>query len=151
MPHNSAAQLTVTLGGFMRVRDVMTKNPICAGPTTTVGAIARIMADANCGEIPICKDGRLVGIVTDRDVTCRTVARRLNPEETKAADIMTLLPVSVFEDDALSNAIAIMEQESIRRAPVVDTSGTLVGILSQVDVAMRASYRKAGKMLAKPR
>lgn len=135
----------------MRVRDVMTKNPICAVPATTVGAIARIMADANCGEIPICKDGRLVGIVTDRDVTCRAVARRLDPEQTKAADIMTLLPVSVFDEDRLTEAIAIMEQESIRRAPVIDANGALVGILSQVDVAMRASYRKAGKMLAKPR
>ncbi|HJT17440.1 MAG TPA: CBS domain-containing protein, partial [Thermoanaerobaculia bacterium] len=61
----------------MRVRDVMTKNPFCAGPTTTVAALARLMADSNCGEIPICKDGRLVGIVTDRDITCRTVARQL--------------------------------------------------------------------------
>lgn len=135
----------------MRVRDVMTKNPVCAGPTTTVVALARLMAESNCGEIPICKDGRLVGVVTDRDVTCRTVARLLDPEQTKAADIMTLLPVSLFEDDSLANAIAVMEQESIRRAPVLNATGTLVGILSQVDVAMRASYRKAGKMLAKPR
>lgn len=135
----------------MKVRDVMTKNPICAGPTTSVGALARLMSDANCGEVPICKDGRLVGVVTDRDVTCRIVARRLDAEATRAADIMTLLPVSVSADDSLSTAIDIMEQESIRRAPVVDATGTLVGILSQVDVAMRASYRKAGKMLAKPR
>lgn len=132
-----------------RVRDVMTSNPICSTPDASVEALARLMSDTNCGEIPICKDGKVVGIVTDRDITCRTIARGLNPTQTKAGDIMTLLPVTVFDDDPLRKAIEVMEEESIRRVPVVDANGMMVGILSQVDVAIRASQRKAGHMLSK--
>lgn len=132
-----------------RVRDVMTANPISSTPDASVESLARLMSDTNCGEIPICRDGKVVGIVTDRDVTCRTIARGLNPSYTKAGDIMTLLPVTVFDDDPLRRAIEVMEEESIRRVPVVDANGTMVGILSQVDVAMRASQRKAGHMLAR--
>lgn len=131
-----------------RVRDVMTPNPICSPPEASVIAVARQMSNMNCGEIPICRDGKVVGIVTDRDVTCRTIARGLDPAQTKAGDIMTLLPVTVYADDPLRRAIALMEQESIRRVPVVDANGEMVGILSQVDVATRASQRKAGHMLA---
>ncbi|HUJ13246.1 MAG TPA: CBS domain-containing protein [Thermoanaerobaculia bacterium] len=129
----------------------MTATPVYAVPGATVESIARLMSETNCGEIPICKDGRLVGVVTDRDVVCRTIARGLDPSSTKASDVMTLLPVTVFDSDALREAIRVMEEESIRRVPVVDSSGALVGILSQVDVAMRASQRKAGHMLAKAR
>ena len=134
-----------------RVRDVMTANPISSVPEATVEAVARLMSDTNCGEIPICKGGKVVGIVTDRDVTCRTVARGLNPSETRAGDIMTLLPVTVFDDDPLSKAIDVMELEGVRRVPVVDANGLMVGILSQVDVAVRASKRKAGHLLAQMR
>lgn len=133
----------------VKVREVMTPNPIFALPEATVEAVARLMADTNCGEIPICKDGRVVGIVTDRDITCRTVARGVDPKRTRAGDIMTRLPVTIFADDPLRKAIEVMEQEVIRRLPVVDGDGVLIGILSQVDVAMRASQRKAGHMLAK--
>jgi CBS domain-containing protein len=134
-----------------KVRDVMTANPICSTPEASVESVARLMSDTNCGEIPICRDGKVVGIVTDRDVTCRTIARGLNPSHTKAGDIMTLLPVTVFDDDPLRKAIDVMDEESVRRVPVVDASGQIVGILSQVDVAMRASQRKAGHLLAKER
>lgn len=134
-----------------KVREVMTPNPIFSPPDASVLAIARQMADANCGEIPICKDGKVVGIVTDRDITTRTIARGLDPRLTKANDIMTLLPVTVFADDPLRTAIDVMEEEGIRRVPVVDKNGTIIGIVSQVDVAMRASQRKAGHMLSRVR
>jgi len=129
----------------------MTPNPISSTPESSVESVARLMSDTNCGEIPICKNGKVVGIVTDRDVTCRTVARGLSPTETKAGDIMTLLPVTVFDDDLLRKAIEVMEIEGVRRVPVVDGNGFMVGILSQVDVAVRASQRKAGHMLAQMR
>jgi CBS domain-containing protein len=134
-----------------KVRDVMTANPICSTPEASVESVARLMSDTNCGEIPICKEGKVVGIVTDRDITCRTIARGLNPAETKAGDIMTLLPVTVFDDDPVRKAIDVMEEESIRRVPVVDANGTMIGILSQVDIARRASQRKAGHMLTQNR
>ena len=78
-----------------RVRDIMTPNPIFSAPDASIQAVARLMSETNCGEIPICRDGKVVGIVTDRDVTCRTVARGLDPSLTRAGDVMTLLPVTV--------------------------------------------------------
>lgn len=134
-----------------RIRDVMTPNPIFATPDASVESVARLMADSNCGEIPICQGGKVVGILTDRDLACRAIAGGRNPAQTKAKDIMTMLPVTVFANDPLQNAIEVMEQESIRRVPVVDANGTMVGIISQVDVAARASRRKAGRLLATAR
>ena len=129
----------------------MTPNPIFSTPETSVEGVARIMADASCGELPICKDGKVVGIITDRDITCRVVAAGRNPGDTKVKEIMTLLPVTIFADEPLRVAIDVMEKESIRRLPVVDANGEIVGIVSQVDIAARASERKAGHLLAMPR
>jgi CBS domain-containing protein len=134
-----------------KVRDIMTPNPIFSPPDASILAVARLMAETNCGEIPICKDGKVVGIVTDRDVTCRTIARGLDPSLTRASDIMTLLPVTVFENDPVRKAIEVMEQEAVRRVPVVDANGVMVGILSQVDIAVRESERKAGRLLVSTR
>ncbi len=78
--------------------DVITPNAIYSAPDATVESVARLMADTNCDVIPICKDGKVVGIITDRDVTCRTIARGLNPAQTRAGDIMTTLPARVFAD-----------------------------------------------------
>jgi CBS domain-containing protein len=134
-----------------RVRDIMTPNPIFSPPDASIQSVARLMSETNCGEIPICKDGKVVGIVTDRDVTCRTVARGLDPSLTRASDVMTLLPVTVYENDPVRKAIEVMEQEAVRRVPVVDANGVMVGILSQVDIAVRASERKAGRLLVSTR
>ncbi len=81
-----------------RVRDVITPSPIYSVPEATVESVARLMADTNCDVIPVCKDGNVVGIITDRDIACRTIARGLNPAQTKAGDIMTALPAKVFAD-----------------------------------------------------
>lgn len=134
-----------------KVRDIMTANPIFSLPDASVESVACLMADSSCGEIPICKDGRVVGIVTDRDVTCRVVAAGRSAADTKVREIMTLLPVTIFADEPLHVAIDVMEKESVRRLPVVDANGGLVGIVSQVDIAQRASERKAGRLLAIPR
>lgn len=134
-----------------KIREVMTPNPISSTPDATVESVARLMADTNCGEIPICKEGRVVGILTDRDITCRSVAFGRDPSKTKASDIMTLLPITVFADDPLQSAMEVLEQEAIRRVPVVDANGLMIGIVSQVDVATHASRRKAGQLLATPR
>lgn len=135
----------------VRIRDVMTSNPIFSMPDASVQDVARLMVETNCGEIPICRDGKVVGIITDRDLACRITASGRDPAQTKARDIMTMLPVTVFAEDSLRTAIEMMEQEAIRRVPVVDGDGTLVGIVSQVDVASRASRRKAGQLLAATR
>ena len=132
----------------LNVGDVMTRNPFCTTPNASVESIARMMLEANCGEVPICDNGQVVGVVTDRDITCRVVARGLDPSDTPARAIMSPKPFMVRPDDPLTLAIDTMEREHLRRLPVVDGDGFIVGILSQVDIAARTSQKKAARMLA---
>ena len=131
-----------------QVSDVMTRDPVFSTPDATVESIAKMMAEANCGDVPICENGKVLGIVTDRDITCRTVARGKAPAKTLAREVMTILPVIIEESASLADAIAVMEAERVRRLPVVNRLGALVGVLSQVDIALRSSKRRAGELLA---
>lgn len=133
-----------------KVSDVMTRDPVFTTPDASVESIARMMSERNCGDIPICDHGKVLGIVTDRDITTRTVARGLNPATTYARDVMTMLPVTVTEDATLTDAIDLMKAEKLRRLPVINNQGAIVGVVSQVDIAAHAS-RKAGELLAATR
>jgi CBS domain-containing protein len=120
----------------MKVRELMSSNPICATPDTSLRDIARMMCDHDCGEIPIVSDTstrRVIGVVTDRDITCRTVARGQNPLELSATDCMTT-PVATVETDAtVDDCCRVMESRQIRRVPVVD-HGSCIGTVSQADL-----------------
>lgn len=131
-----------------KVGDIMTRNPFCSTPDASVESVARMMMESNCGEVPICENGKVVGVVTDRDITCRVVARGVDPTDTPASAIMSAKPFMIRPDDPLTLAIDTMERERLRRLPVVDGDGFLVGIISQVDIAARVSQKKAGRMLA---
>lgn len=130
------------------VLEVMTRDPVFSVPDASVESIARMMVETNCGEIPICEDGQVIGIITDRDLACRVVAMNRDASRTLASDVMTRLPVTIQERSSLSDALILMRTEKLRRLPVVDRNGTLVGILSQIDIATRASAKRAGQLLA---
>jgi CBS domain-containing protein len=134
----------------MKVRELMSSNPICATPDTSLRDIARMMCDHDCGEIPIVSDTstrRVIGVVTDRDITCRTVARGQNPLELSATDCMTT-PVATVETDAtVDDCCRIMESRQIRRVPVVD-HGSCIGIVSQADLARRAPTQLTAEVVA---
>jgi CBS domain-containing protein len=134
----------------MKVRELMSSNPICATPDTSLRDIARMMCDHDCGEIPIVSDTstrRVIGVVTDRDITCRTVARGQNPLELSATDCMTT-PVATVETDAtVDDCCRVMESRQIRRVPVVD-HGSCIGIVSQADLARRAPTQLTAEVVA---
>ena len=131
-----------------RVSDVMTRDPVFSTPDATVTSIAQLMADANCGEVPICEEGKVLGILTDRDIACRTVARGKDPGKTLAREVMTILPILVEETALVADAVKVMKTERVRRLPVVDRRGAIVGVISQVDIAAHSSKRQAGELLA---
>ena len=133
----------------MRVKEVMTADPVCAAPDTSLSQVATLMAEHNCGAIPIVSDGRLVGIVTDRDITCRTLAKNINPLECVAKDVMTPRVVTVGEDDRAEAAARAMEHENVRRLPVVDPAGRVIGIVSATDLAMKAEELASGSLVPK--
>jgi len=114
----------------------MTANPACCATDTTLGAVARLMAQRDCGEIPVVDHTRrLIGVVTDRDIVCRVLATGKNPLEHTVEDCMSQPPITVRGDTALTDVMATMERHQIRRVPVVDDQERCIGIVAQADLA----------------
>jgi CBS domain-containing protein len=122
----------------MKARDIMTASPCCCSPSDSVQDVARTMRDHDCGAVPIVDKGRLVGIVTDRDLTVRALAAGLDPES-RVVDVVSREPSSVAADADLSEIERIMSDQQVRRVPVVDADKHCIGIVSQADLA-RASF-----------
>jgi len=133
------------------VRDVMSSNVECCTPQTELQYVARMMAERDCGAIPVVDsmdDMRVVGMVTDRDIVVRVVARNQNPLELRAADCMSgedLLVVG--EETDLQAVLDRMEDRQVRRVPVVDAKGRLCGIVAQADIAKSVSRDATGELV----
>ncbi len=124
----------------MLVRRIMNTNVISLSPDDNAAVAARILERHGIGFVPVCsKDGKLRGIVTDRDIALRCVALDAFPAEIKLREIMTRGVVSVSPDDDVSAAARIMASEQLRRLPVVE-HGKVVGIFSLADLAVKTSY-----------
>src|SRR4051812_9979599 len=107
----------------MVVQDIMTENPACCTPDTGLQEVAKLMLDCDCGCIPVVDSGNSkmpVGMITDRDITCRVVAQGKNPLDLSARDAMTSTVVSVTPDTSLEDCMSLMEESQIRRIAVVD-------------------------------
>ena len=129
-------------------KEIMTPAPQCCSGTTLLSEVANLMVEADCGEIPVT-DGsnRLIGVVTDRDIVVRVVAKGKNPSSVTAAECMSEPVVVVKEDTTLEDVMSVMEENQIRRVPVVDASGCCCGIISQADVALCATENETGEMV----
>ena len=133
----------------MRAKDIMTERVVTATPETNLEEIARMLAEHDCGAIPIVKNEnskRPVGVVTDRDIVCRAVAAGRNPREVTAGEIMTSPCVTVPPGTRLDACCTTMEKNRVRRLVIVDDEGACCGILSQADVALRIAD-KAGEIV----
>lgn len=130
----------------MRVRQVMTQAPACCTPDTKLFVVARMMVEHDCGEIPICDGAEVIGVVTDRDIACRAVARGMNPLDTPVRAVMTSEPYTVSENADVVDAVTLMEEHRVRRLPVT-REGQLIGILSQADLIQNLPYDKVLELL----
>ena len=134
----------------MKVQDIMTDNPACCTPESTLEDAARLMIENDCGEIPVVdsfESAMPVGVITDRDIVCRTIGKGLNPLEMSVGDCMSTPPISVSPDSSLDECYQLLEENQIRRVPVVDANGKCVGILSLADIARNAPRADAGEVL----
>jgi len=130
------------------VADVMTSDVRVITPEDTVQQATRLMRDQDTGVLPVGEGDRLVGIVTDRDVTLRVVAEGKDPQRTKVREVMSQEPKYVFEDEDLEHVADNMAQQQLRRLPVVNRSKRLVGIVSIGDLARgERAGRLAGKAM----
>lgn len=118
-----------------RVSAIMTKNVRTAGPETTLKEIAVMMRDGDMGAVPIVADGRLVGIVTDRDIVVRSVSDGRSADS-PVSDAMTTELFTVSPDDFAFEAVRLMGDKQVRRIPVISGDGSLAGIVAMADVAL---------------
>jgi len=134
----------------MKVKEIMTASPACCTPDTSLREVAAMFVDHDCGAIPVV-DGqetrRPIGIVTDRDIACRAIAKGLNALELTARDCMSSPSVTVPEDASLDEAIRLMEDNKVRRLPVVDERGRCIGVIAQADIALRAGKGKTAEVV----
>ena len=139
---------TMARTGFRtRVKDVMTSHVQVVRPDSPVKEAATRMAEADVGAIPVCDGDRLVGIITDRDVTVRGVARGADPSSTPVRDVMTGSIRYVFEDEPVEKAVLEMKRNKVRRLPVLDANKRLAGIVALGDLAVAANRDDAGEVL----
>ena len=120
--------------------EVMTNNPVCCLPNDTVANVAELMNSGNIGSIPVIENEqtkKLIGIVTDRDLTLKIVAKGLDAKSTKVETVMTRKVVTCRADDDLQKALDVMAENQLRRIPVVDADNKIMGIIAQADVATR--------------
>jgi CBS domain-containing protein len=132
----------------MKVHDIMTSTVKVARPNESIRCAARAMRAMNVGSLPVCDGERLVGMVTDRDITIRAVADGADPDAALVKDNMSPEIIYCFEDDEASEAERLMQERQIRRLPVLDREKRLVGILSLGDLATRThDSRTVGETL----
>lgn len=134
----------------MRIEEIMTRDPACCQPETTLEEAARIMAQRNCGAVPVVdslETMKPVGMITDRDITCRSLAIGLDPFEMKVKQVMTVAPLAVRPGDSLETCCETMERNAVRRMLVTDDSGKCVGIVAQADIARCASPEQTAELV----
>lgn len=129
------------------IRDVMTSNPQSVEPSSTVADAARLMRDHDVGSLPVVENGKLTGVVTDRDIAVRAVAEGKDPQSTKVAEVLSQDLVTIDPQQDLDEALRLMARHQVRRLPVVEEDGRLVGIVSQADVAALGDDSKTGQMV----
>src|SRR5947199_2844273 len=128
------------------VQKLMTSNPCSIDSDKSVAYAAKMMRDENVGLAPVVEGDRLVGTVTDRDIAIRVVAEGRDPESTKVTEIASTDLVTVAPQQDLDEALRLMAKHQVRRLPVVEDSGRLVGVVAQADVARSAHDARTGDL-----
>jgi CBS domain-containing protein len=128
------------------IKDVMTREVRACEPNATIAEAAKVMAQEDIGPVPIVEDGRLVGIVTDRDIVTKVVAEGRDVNSTTVGDIASRDLVTVSPDDDLEDALGLLAERQVRRLPVVE-GDRLVGIVAQADIARLGKDKKTGEVV----
>ena len=135
----------------MKIREVMSPNPVCCLPTHSAQQVAGIMCDHNIGSLPVVMDQesrKLVGVITDRDLCCSVVADGLDPKTTTIEKFMTLNPVTCREEEDVESCERLMQEHQIRRIPIVNAEDSVIGIVAQADLALKDKSERVSKTVA---
>jgi len=130
----------------MKVHEIMTTQVESVSPTTSLRRAAQKMSDLNIGSLPIIDDGQLLGIITDRDISCHAIAMGHDPNSTEVQKVMTRDVNTCFDDQDITDAARLMSRQHIRRLAVLNHDNKVTGFLSVDDLA-RCSHDLAGTVL----
>jgi CBS domain-containing protein len=134
----------------MTCGELMTPSPTCCQPAHTVVEVAEIMQREDVGLVPVVEEPshKLIGVLTDRDIVLNVVAAGRDPRGTAVSEVMTSDPASCQEQDSIETVMQQMASRQVRRIPIVDKDGVIVGIVSQADIATRLSNpRETGEVV----
>ena len=129
------------------IREVMTPNPSTVEPDGNVVEAARIMKQEDAGVVPVTENGRLTGMVTDRDIAIRVVAEGKDPQSTTVREVASTDLVTIDPQQDLDEALRLMAKHKVRRLPVVEEDGRLVGVVAQADVAREGDETQTGQVV----
>ena len=130
-----------------KVADVMTQRPRAVTPQTPLNEVAEVMETEDVGVVPLVEGDRLVGIVTDRDIVVRAIAKGKDPRGMPASEVSSRELLTVSPDDDLSDALTLMAQHQVRRLAVTAEDDRLVGVVSQADVALQGKDKDTGQVV----
>ncbi len=135
----------------MKVREAMTPNPVCCLPTDSAQKVAKTLCESDVGSIPVVDDQqsrKLLGMITDRDLCCSVIADGLDPKTTTIEKYISLNPITCREGENLDSCERLMQEHQVRRIPIVDGEGRVIGIVSQADLALKEKPEKVAKTVA---
>jgi len=132
------------------VKNFMTSDIACCTADQSLEEAAKLMVKYNCGEIPVVDNHQfkhIQGVITDRDICCRSLGVGKNPMTLKVRDCMSSPVVTVSEEATAKECLKLMEENKIRRLPVIDKNGACCGMVSQADIALALGKREAGELV----
>jgi CBS domain-containing protein len=129
------------------IKDVMTSDPCTIDADKSVAYAAKMMRDEDVGLAPIVEGDKLIGMLTDRDIAIRVVAEGRNPEQVTVREVASQQVVTIDPQQDLSEALRIMAKHQVRRLPVVEDDGRLVGVVAQADVARKGDDSQTGELV----
>lgn len=135
----------------MKIREIMSANPVCCMAEDTVQNVAKMMCDSNVGSIPVVIDRQsrtLAGMITDRDLCCSVLVQGLDAKTTEIREFVTYSPTSCREGENIDKCERLMQEHQIRRIPIVDGDNRVIGIVAQADLALKEKAEKVHKTIA---
>jgi CBS domain-containing protein len=135
----------------MKIKQVMSENPVCCLATDSAQSVARMMCERNIGSIPVVSDQQskqLLGMITDRDLCCSVVAGGLDPKTTPIQKFITANPITCRDGENIDKCEQLMQKHQVRRVPVVDGQSHVIGIVSQADLALKGKPERLPKTIA---
>jgi CBS domain-containing protein len=135
----------------MKIREIMSPEPVCCLPGDTAQQVARIMCDRNIGSVPVVIDQqsrKLVGMITDRDLCCSVISAGLDPKTTPIEKFISPDVVTCRDGENVEKCEKAMREHQVRRIPIVDADDRVIGIVSQADVALKDKPEKISKTVA---